>query len=60
MILVRDWNGKRFAVTVLDKGFLFDGKQFGSLTAVAKAITGVSWSGPRFFKLTDEPKDATL
>jgi hypothetical protein len=48
---VRDWNGKRYAVTVTDEGFLLDGKLFASLSAVAAAITGVKWSGPRFFKL---------
>lgn len=52
-VLVRDWNGKRYAVTVTDDGFLFDGRPYISLTAVAMAITGVKWSGPRFFKLTD-------
>ena len=50
-ILMRDWNGRRYAVTVTAEGFLFDGKSFVSLSAVAAAITGVKWSGPRFFKL---------
>ena len=52
-VLVRDWNGKRYAVTVTDDGFLYDGRSYISLTAVATAITGVKWSGPRFFKLTE-------
>lgn len=52
-VLVRDWNGKRYAVTVTDDGFLYDGQSYISLTAVATAITGVKWSGPRFFKLTE-------
>lgn len=52
-ILVRDWNGRRYAVTVMDDGFLYDGLRYISLTAVATAITGVKWSGPRFFKLTE-------
>ena len=50
-ILVRDWNGKRYAVTVTDQGYLLDGTSYDSLSAVAHAITGVKWSGPRFFKL---------
>ena len=47
--LVRSWNGKTYSVLVTDDGFLLDGKQFGSLTQVATAITGAHWSGPRFF-----------
>jgi hypothetical protein len=30
---------------------LFDGKHYGSLSQVARAITGARWSGPRFFGL---------
>jgi hypothetical protein len=36
---------------VLDKGFAWNGKTFGSLSQVAKAITGASWNGHRFFGL---------
>lgn len=50
-VLVRDWNGKRYAVTVTSDGFLLDDKQYDSLSAVAQAITGAKWSGPRFFRL---------
>jgi hypothetical protein len=52
-VLVRDWNGKRFAVTVTEIGFLFDGRPYTSLSPIAATITGVKWSGPRFFKLND-------
>lgn len=50
-VLVRDWNGKRYAVTVTEHGYLHDGASYDSLSAVAFAITGAKWSGPRFFKL---------
>jgi hypothetical protein len=50
-ILVREWNGARHRVEVLDKGFAWDGKTYRSLSAVAFAITGTRWSGPRFFGL---------
>lgn len=50
--LVRDWHGEGHIVTVLEKGFEYDGKTWRSLTAVAKAITGSHWNGPRFFGLT--------
>ena len=50
--LLRDWNGQRYEVVVQDKGLLFDGKHYGSLSAVAEAITGAHWNGNRFFGLT--------
>lgn len=49
--LVRDWHGVGHTVTVLDNGFEYDGKLWRSLTAIAKAITGTHWNGPRFFGL---------
>lgn len=49
--LVRDWNGRRHCVDVGDKGFIFDGKTYRSLSAIARKITGAHWSGPRFFGL---------
>lgn len=52
-VLVREWNGVRYAVTVTATGFLYDGNPFGSLTAVARAITGTHWNGPRFFNLKE-------
>jgi hypothetical protein len=36
---------------VLDEGFAWNGKSFGSLSAVAKAMTGTNWNGQRFFGL---------
>ncbi|MEO0420403.1 MAG: DUF2924 domain-containing protein [Pseudomonadota bacterium] len=50
--LVRDWHGAGHTVTVLNKGFEYDGQQWRSLTAIAKAITGTHRNGPRFFGLT--------
>lgn len=47
--LVRDWHGTGHSVTVLEDGFEYDGKSWGSLTAIARHITGAKWSGPRFF-----------
>ena len=49
--LVRRWHEKTYHVLVLDAGFHFEGRHFTSLTAVARAITGADWSGPRFFGL---------
>ena len=50
--LVRDWNGRTYQVEVIDGGFRMDGKTWASLSAIAKHITGTTWSGPRFFGLS--------
>lgn len=49
--LVREWGGTEYTVTVLADGYDLAGKKFKSLSAVAKAITGTSWNGFRFFAL---------
>lgn len=50
----RIWNGQEVEVEVSDKGFLYDGKHYRSLSAAASAIAGVHWNGPRFFGLRDK------
>lgn len=50
--LVRNWNGRTVDVLAVDDGFLFEGKRYGSLTSIAREVTGARWSGPRFFGLT--------
>ena len=52
-ILVREWRGVAHRVLVLDSGFEHYGKRYGSLSEVARAISGTRWSGPRFFGLED-------
>ena len=47
--LVREWNGKEHIVDVTDEGFIWNEQTWTSLTAIATAITGTKWSGPRFF-----------
>jgi Protein of unknown function (DUF2924) len=49
--LVRQWRGETHCVLVLDNGFLYQDQRYRSLTAIARAITGAHWSGPRFFGL---------
>ena len=49
--LLREWNGRTHRVTVLDRGFDYRGSTYRSLSAIAHAITGTRWSGPRFFGL---------
>jgi Protein of unknown function (DUF2924) len=50
-VLVREWQCKLERVMVLNEGFAWNGRTFGSLSQVAKAITGTSWNGHRFFGL---------
>lgn len=57
--LVREWNGRTYQVEVLGNGYRMDGRTWASLSAIAKHITGTSWSGPRFFGLTDRGGDRT-
>lgn len=47
--LARDWHGETHVVDVMDKGVLYRGETFRSLSQVAQRITGAKWSGPRFF-----------
>ncbi len=49
--LIREWNGRKHTVDVLDKGFAWNGSVYPSLSAIARDITGARWSGPRFFGL---------
>lgn len=54
--LLREWNGTTHVVDVLTKGFLWNGAPHRSLSAIARAITGARWSGPRFFGLVSAEK----
>lgn len=49
--LVREWQGMNQEVTVLESGFVYGGKTYNSLTAIATEITGTKWNGPEFFGL---------
>jgi hypothetical protein len=61
-LLVREWNGKLERVMVLEKGFAWNGETYGSLSQIAKAMTGTSWNGHRFFGLrtADSNRSVTL
>lgn len=49
--LLRQWHGETHEVILLDEGVLYRGERLRSLTEAAKVITGVHWSGPKFFGL---------
>jgi hypothetical protein len=50
-ILTRPYKGRLIQVVVRDDGFEYEGELYGSLSAVAKAVTGSHWSGNLFFKI---------
>ncbi|MBX3392738.1 MAG: DUF2924 domain-containing protein [Phycisphaeraceae bacterium] len=52
--LSRVWRGVRYEVYVLEGGrqFRYRDQTYGSLSEIAREITGTRWSGPRFFGLT--------
>lgn len=54
--LMREWRGETHQVLVLEEGFEWRGQRFRSLSAIARAISGTQWSGPRFFGLERRPK----
>lgn len=49
--LVREYAGKTHVVEVLPEGFAHEGKNYRSLSAIAKVISGTNWSGNSFFGL---------
>lgn len=49
--LIREWNGERHEVLVMEDGYLYQGQLYRSLTAIARIITHMGWSGPQFFGL---------
>lgn len=61
VVLTREWKGVIHKVTVVAGGFQYLGNKYGSLSDVARTITGTRWSGPRFFGLEQraQQKDAS-
>lgn len=47
--LVREWNGRTISVDVQGEGYVWNDQHYGSLSEIARAVTGTRWSGPRFF-----------
>ena len=50
-LLVREWKGRLERVMILEEGFAWNGQRYGSLSHIAKAMTGTNWNGHRFFGL---------
>ncbi len=49
--VVREYQGIRHIVTISEGGFVWQGRTYDSLSAIAREITGSRWNGPRFFGL---------
>lgn len=59
MRLTREWNGRLHVVTIDDAGTIcWNDRDWPSLSAVARTITGTRWSGPAFFGLKQKAKAA--
>jgi Protein of unknown function (DUF2924) len=50
-LLVREWQGRPESVMILEDGFAWRGGTYRSLSQIARAMTGTSWNGHRFFGL---------
>jgi hypothetical protein len=49
---VREWHSTLHIVTVSEDGkIIWNDREWRSLSAVARTITGTRWSGPAFFGL---------
>lgn len=55
-ILRREWQGGLYEVMTLEKGFAYEGETYGSLSEIARIITGTRWNGPAFFGLRSRRK----
>lgn len=49
--LLREWRGHTYIVLVVEEGYQFQDARYGSLSEIARRITGSRWSGPLFFGL---------
>ena len=47
--ITRSYKGVVHTVEVISNGYLYNDKQYKSLSGIAKAITGKSWNGNIFF-----------
>jgi hypothetical protein len=50
-VLVRLYQGVEHQIAVLDDGYQYQGCKYRTLSAIAREITGMNWSGNAFFGL---------
>jgi hypothetical protein len=51
-VIARQYHGQEIRVTVMEKGFEYQGRPYRSLSAIAREVTGQRWNGILFFGLT--------
>jgi len=56
-LLRRVYRDCTVVVKILTEGFEYEGRRYGSLSAVARAATGTRWNGLLFFGLTQRGKE---
>lgn len=54
--LSREWQGRLHEVDVLVNGYRYNGRDYRSLSHIAREITGTRWNGLRFFGLREPTK----
>jgi DUF2924 family protein len=54
--LIREWKGQIHNVIVAERGYEYHGQLYGSLSEIARLITGTRWSGPVFFGIKPSSK----
>jgi Protein of unknown function (DUF2924) len=57
-VLTRRFRDRTVLVKVMKNGFEYQGRRYGSLSAIASEVTGTRWNGIAFFGLTGVPKKA--
>ena len=54
--LLREWHGETYEVVVTRGGYNYLGRNYGSLSIIARKITGTQWNGCAFFGLRSKAK----
>lgn len=49
--ILRQWRGETHEIMVTESGYEYRAVSYGSLSEIARKITGTRWSGPAFFGL---------
>jgi hypothetical protein len=55
-LLTREFQGQNVSVEVLERGFRYHEREYKSLSAVAREVTGVQWNGYEFFRLNSDER----
>jgi hypothetical protein len=50
-LITREFREQKVSVEVLERGFRYQEREYKSLSAVARQVTGVQWNGYEFFRL---------